>query len=318
MNLKKIYSRYRSLLLLAVVFETRAIWEYSISPNIHILFFESLAAFVFLVSPFPLAALSTWLESHTELKKNLVKMFIVLLFMLIAFDLWLLHPRVLAVLGLLLGLLVLTAIWRFRLVPRSEEWVKAKRAKREALFVDRTAFEEDWQRRTKIGEGILLFIFVLLAVFFFMASSKILAFIFAAFAALFLVGLFARLTPMSDEKFEKELAKAKALYERAEDLRANNAVRRAEGAKRTEKRNEQQENADPVTGNFSSFFYWSLMLCVFGFQDRSSLTKPDLVFCAMPAWFLIRAFYFFIWQANTPTGPSAPSASEPSTSTQTI
>jgi hypothetical protein len=318
MNLKKIVSRYMSFFLLAIVFEARAIWEYSILPDTRILIVGSSIAFFFIILPFPMEAFSMWLVRFAERKEILGSAFIAFLAFLLSVDLWIHHSKIWAALNVLLGFFILFVVWKDRLFPNNEERKLAKRAKIERLFADRAAFEKSWQRRIKISERILLLICALLAVACWMTLFKALAIVPALLGVLFLIGLFARLAPMSDEKFEEELAKAKARYERAEARRARYAVRRAEQAKRLEELKRRQKTSNSATGSLSSFVYWSLMLCVFGFNDRSHLTKPDLVFCAMPAWFLIRALYFFIRQAKTPTGPSAPSASEPSTSTQTI
>jgi len=312
MNLKKTVLQYGSLVLLAIIFESRAIWEYSISPNIHTLLIESSIAFAVLIFLVLLTALSTRLKRGR--KENLGGMLLVLLTLLLAIDFWLHHSRIWAILSSLLGLLLMTIIWKDRLFPHNEEREQAKRARIEKLFADRTAFEESWQRRTKIGEGILLLICALLTVVCWITSSKILATVPALLAALFLIGLFGRLIPMSDEKFEDALAKAKARNERSEARRAKYAARRAERAERLEGRNKRQKASNPSAESFSSFVYWSLMICIFALRDRSSLEKPDLVFCAMPAWYLLRALYFFFLQAKTPKGPAAPSASEPSTS----
>jgi len=163
-----------------------------------------------------------------------------------------------------------------------------------------------------IGAFITIFLLcTLLAFVSWITSFKILAMVPVLLGVLFLFGLFANLTPMSDEKFEKQLAKAKARYERLEARRAKFVIRRAERAERLEERKKQQKPRSPAKESFHSFVYWSVILCFFWFKDRSSLGKPDLIFCTIPAWYLIRAIYFFIRQKDHPKGLEAPFVSGP-------
>jgi hypothetical protein len=306
MNLKKIVSRYRSLFFFAILFEARTIWEYFLSPNIHTFLVGSSIALVFLVLPFPLEMLSAWLEKLVERKKIVGSAFVFLLVVFCVVGFWKDHSRMWAVLNAILGLFFLLVIWKDRIFPNSEARKQERRVRTENLFADRDAFEKSWQRRIKITEGIILLFCALLAVVCWMTSFKILAIVPALLGALFLIGLFASLTPMSDEKFEKHLAKAKARHERTEARRAEFAARRAERAERLAERKKQQTPGSVAAESFSSFVYWSVMACVFWFPNRSTWERPDLVFCAMPAWYLIRAIYFFIRQQDRPKGPDAP------------
>lgn len=198
--------------------------------------------------------------------------------------------------------------------PDSEERRQAKRIKIENLLADRAAFEKIWQRRIKITEGIFLLICVLLSFLCWTTQFRILTLVPALLGVFVLIGLFGRLAPMSEEKFEQRLAKARARYERIEARHAKLAIRRAEHAERLEERKKQQKPRSPAMESFHSFVYWSVILCFFWFKDRSSLGKPDLIFCTIPAWYLIRAGYFFIRQKDHPKGPEAPFVSESTTS----
>jgi hypothetical protein len=231
--------------------------------------------------------------------------------------LWKHHSRIWAILNAFIGLLLLLAIWRDRIFPDHEKRREARRArvgtKFEKLFADREAFEKSWERRIKITVAILLPVWIFLAVACWWTPFKILAILPALFALVFLIGLFAQLTPMSDEKFEAEMAKAKTRNAQVEARRAKFAARRAMRAERREERKKEQGPSRPTAANFYSFVYWSVLLCVFGLQDRSQLERPDLVFCAIPAWYLIRALYFQIRQHKHPRGPDASLLSDSST-----
>jgi hypothetical protein len=316
MNLKRIISRYSYLLLLAALSEVRAIWEYFLSPDFRVYLVTSSIGLALLLLPFPLEVLSVWLERYLERKKIAGSVFVAIFASAVAIGFWREHSSAWAVLNLLLGLFLLLALWKDRLFPEREGRRQARRAKAEKLFADRDAFEKSWERRIKITEGIILLFCALLAGLFWTTSFKLLAILPALFALLFLIGLFATLTPLSDEKFEGQLAKAKARFERAETRRAFYAARRAGRAERMEERKRRPKPSDRSAESLSSFVYWSLMLGVLGFQDRSRLEKPDLVFCAMPLWYLIRAAYFHMRQSRPPQGPDAPLTSDSSTATQ--
>ncbi len=219
---------------------------------------------------------------------------------------WKSFSKTLAIVLALIGVFFTVGLIVHLVAPDSEERRQAKRIRTENLLADRAAFERNWQRRIKITEGILLLFCALLCVLCWTTLFRILALVPALLGVLFLIGLFASLTPMSDEKFEKQLAKAKARHEHAEARRAKFAIRRAERAKRQEERKKQQKPSSPAMKSFHSFVYWSVILCFFWFMHRSSLRKPDLIFCTIPVWYLIRAVYFFIRQKDQPKGLEAP------------
>jgi hypothetical protein len=117
---------------------------------------------------------------------------------------------------------------------------------------------------------------------------------------------------MSDEKFERRLAKAKARDAQFESRRAEFAARRARRAERRTERKKELRPSRPAADNFSLFIYWAVMLCIIGVQDRSQLKRPDLVFCALPAWYLFRSLYFLTRPPKHPDGPDAPLISDSS------
>jgi hypothetical protein len=316
MNLKKIARQYQYFFLLAILFELRAIWGYFLSHDINILLVYSLIALSFLVIPFPLEAMSVWLEGVIERKKILGSVFVLFLVVFVTVGFWRGHSRIWAALNAFLGAIFLLAMWKDRISPENEERKEKRRAKAEELFADREAFEKNWQRRVKIGEGIILLLCVSLVIACWMTSFKLLAILPGLVGALFLIGLFADLTPMSDEKFEEALAKAKDRYARVEARRAEFDARRARRAEQREERKRNPRRSRSSAGNFSQFVYWSVLLCVFGIQGRTNLERPDLVFCALPAWYLFRALYFFIREQNGPKGPDAPLVSESPTAGQ--
>jgi hypothetical protein len=319
MNLKKIVWRHQYFFLLAILFEIRAIWQYLLSPDVHLLLVDSSIALSFLVLPFPLLALSAWLERAAESKKIVGSVF-VFLFGCLAVSPWGHHSKIWAALDVFLGAFLLFVIWKDRIFPDSDARRQERRAKVRAKFenlcADRDAFEKDWESRVKIGEGIILLLCAILAVFCWITLSKMLAIVPALFGALFLIGLFATLTPMSDEKFEKELAEAKARFAHVEARRAKFDARRAKRAERREERKNGQKPSRPSWDNFASFIYLSAMLCFFWFKDRPHLERPDVVFCALPAWYLIRAVYFLIREQSQPRGPDVPLVSESPTAGQ--
>jgi hypothetical protein len=313
MNMKKIVSRYASFFLLAIICQARAIWEYYIFPDVRVFLVGSLVALMFLVLPFLLEAASGWLEGLLERRKIVGSAFVVLLVAFLVAGFWNHHSRIWAVLNAFLGLFLLLVIWKDRLFPNIEDRRRARRARAENLLADRAAFEKSWQRRIKATEGILVLFCALLAFLFWLSFFKILAVVPGLLAVLFLVGLFVSLTPMSDEKFEKHLARAKARHEHNEARRAYYADRRAERAERLKELKKQQKPSYPAADSLSSFLYWSVMACVFWLPNRSTWERPDLVFLAMPAWFLIRAIYFFIRQRVRPKGPDTPLMPDSST-----
>ncbi|HTB97570.1 MAG TPA: hypothetical protein VK716_11215 [Terracidiphilus sp.] len=309
MNLKRIVSQYASFFLLAVVFEVRGIWEYSLAPNIRLLLVESLLALSFLVIPFPLEAFSTGLEKLMKRKKIIASVLIVLLVGFVVAGSWRQHSGIWTVLNAFLGLFLLLVVWRDRIFSNSEERWQAKRAKTQNLLANRTAFEKSWQLRIKIVAGIFALLFALVAVVCWRnySSSFVVLPILLGLGILelpSLILLLAKQTPMSNEKFEQELARAKALYERTEAQHTKYAARRAGRTKRLEEQKQGQRASNPSASSFYLFIYWSVMLCV-DFQRWHPLRKPDLVFCAIPAWFLVRAIYFLFRQRNSPKGPNA-------------
>jgi hypothetical protein len=319
MNLKKIVWRHQYFFLLAILFEIRAIWQYLLSPDVHLLLVDSSIALSFLVLPFPLLALSAWLERAAESKKIVGSVF-VFLFGCLAVSPWGHHSKIWVALDVFLGAFLLFAIWKEHLFPNYEDRRQARRAKVRAkyenLFTDREAFEKDWQRKVKIGEGIILLLCVSLVIACWMTSFKLLAILPGLAGALFLIGLFADLTTISDEKYEEELAKAKVRYARVEARRAKFDARRARRAEQREERKKNPRPSRSSADNFSSFIYLSVMLCFFWFKDRPHLERPDVVFCALPAWYLIRAVYFLIREQNRPNGPDAPLISDSPTAGQ--
>ncbi len=311
MNLKKIVSRYASFFLLAIICQARAIWEYYIFPDVRVFLVGSLVALMFLVLPFPLEAASVWLERLVERNKILGSAFVVLLVVFVVAGFWRQHSRIWALLNAFLGLFFLLIIWKDRIFADSEPRKREGRVRAENLLTDRDALEKSWRRQTKVVVGIFVLFFALIATVCWRMYSKsfLVLPILWALAILelpCLILLFAKQIPMSDEKFEKHLAKARARHERIEARRTYYATRRAERGERLAERKKQQQPSNPLTDSFSSFVYWSVMLCIFWFQDRSRLERADLVFCAMPVWFLIRTLYFFIRQHNHPKGPDAP------------
>jgi hypothetical protein len=316
MNLQKIFWRHQFLFLLAILFEIRAIWVYFLSPDTRLLLVYSSIALAFLIIPYPLEASSVWLEGVVERKKIAGSLLVFLLAGILVVGFWMGHSRIWAVLDAIFGAILLLAIWKDRIFPDDEKRREKRRARVANLFADRDAFEKDWERSVKIGEGIVLLLCASLAVLCWITFSKALAILPALLGLMFLVGLFAQLTPLSDEKFEMELAEAKTRYARTEARRAEFAARRARRAERREERKNGQRPSRPSADNFFAFFYWCVLLCVFGFQDRSRLEKPDLVFCALPAWYLMRAFYFWIQEHNRPKGPDAPLVSDSSAAGQ--
>jgi hypothetical protein len=311
MNLTKVFTRYTSSLLLAVVFEARAIWEYHLLPDVRVFFVGSSLAVMFVILPFLLEAASKWLDKLVKHKNTVGSVVVLLLVVLAAADFWRHNSKLWAVLNAIVGLFFLLVIWKNRLSPHSEERRLARRAKTEDLLADRNAFEKSWQRRIKIVVGIFALLFVLIAVICWrMYSNSLfvlpLIWVLAILELPCLILLFKKQIPMSDEAYEAELAKAKARCERVEARRAKLAARRAKSAERLEEQKRQRKPNSPAAESFMSFVYWSVMVAVLGFHDRPNLEKPDLVFCAMPAWHLLRAIYFFIRQQNHPKGPDAP------------
>lgn len=309
MNLKRIVSQYASFFLLAAVFEVRAIWEYSLSPNIHLLLVESLVALSFLVIPFPLEVFSTGLEKLMKRKKIIASVLIILLGGFVIAGFWKQHSRIWTVLNAFLGLFFLLALWKDRIYSNSEERWQARRAKTQNLLANRAAFEKGWQLRIKIVAGIFAPLFALVAAVCWRNYSRS----FVVLPILLGLGilelpclilLFTKQAPMSNERFEEELAKATAQYERAEASHSKYAARRTGRAKRLQEQKQGQKVSDPSASSFYLFIYWSVMLSV-DFQSWHQLTKPDMVFCAIPAWFLIRAIYFLFRQRNYPKGPNA-------------
>lgn len=311
MNLPKIFSRSPAIYFLVAVFLTRAILQFYIDRDIHSFLLACIAIPVFYIL---FIALMSWVFKKMDSNQNFMMVCIILSIGVWADFCRRNFSKTLAIVLALIGVFITIGLIVHLIASDCEERRQAKRIKTENLLADRAAFEKNWQRKIKIAEGIIFLFCVWLALFSWITSFKILAMMPLLLGVLFLFGLFANLTPMSDEKFEKQLAKAKARYERVEARRAKFALRRAERAERLEERNKQQKPSSPAMKSFHSLVYWSIILCFFWFKDRSSLGKPDLIFCTIPAWYLIRTVYFFIRQKDHPKGPEAPIVSEPTTS----
>lgn len=311
MKLPKIIFSSPGLYVVIAVLLARAIWQFYIDRDIHSFLLACIALPVFLIL---FIALMSWIFKKMDGNKNFMMVFLIFSVWVWAEYCWRHFSKTLAVVLTLIGAFFTIGLMVHLIAPDSEERRQAKRIRTENLLSDRAAFEKNWQRRIKVAKGILFLFFALLAYVCWMSSFKILAMVPVLLGMLFLIRLFANLTPMSDEKFEKQLAKAKARHERTEARRAMFALRRAERAEQLEERKKQQKPSSPSRESFQSFVYWSLILCFFWFKDRSSLGKPDLIFCTIPAWYLIRMVYFFIRQKDHPKGPGAPFVSESTTS----
>jgi len=306
MNLKTIASRHAYFFLTAFLFEIRVTWEYLLTQRIHTFLVGSSIALVFLVLPAPLEALLVWQEKFAERGKVVGSIFVIVLagFTVIVF--WKQHSRIWALLDASAALFLLLEAWKERVFPVRENREQERLAKAESLFADREAFEKSWQRRIKTAEAVLLLLCALLAVACWTASFKIFAIVPALLAVLFLIGFFAELAPMSDEKFETELAKAKARFARIEARRAESAARRARRAKLQEESGQRPKPSRTSADGLSPLVFWLVVIGVVALQSRSHLERPDLAFCAIPAWYLIRALYFLARQQNRPQGPDAP------------
>jgi hypothetical protein len=308
MNLPKIISRYPQFNIAIAVLWARAIWQFYIDRDIHSFLVVCISVTVFLIL---FIALMSWIFKKMDRSGNLTMVCFVFSIGVWAVYCWRGFSKTLAVVLALIGAFFTIGLIMHLIAPDSEERRQAKRIRTENLLADRVAFEKNWQRRIKIVEGTIFLFCTLLAFVSWITSFKILAMVPVLLGVLFLFGLSARLSPMSDEKFEKQLAKAKARHERVEARRAKFALRRVERAERLEERKKQQKPSSPATKSFHWFAYWSLMLCFFWFHDRSRLERPDLIFCTIPAWYLIRAIYFFIRQKDHPKGLEAPFVSGP-------
>ena len=311
MNLSKIFSRNPALYFLVAVLLARTILQFYIDRDIHSFLVVCITVPVFLIL---FIFLISWIFKKMDSNLNFMMVVIIFSIGVWADFCWRHLLKTLAVVLALIGVLFTIGLIVHLIAPDSEERRRAKRIKTKNLLADRAAFEKNWQRRIKIAEGIICLLCALLAFVSWITSFKILAMVPVLLGVLFLFGLFANLTPMSDDKFEKQLAKAKARYERVEACQVKFAIRRAERAERLEERKKQQKPRGPAMESFHSFVYWSVILCFFWFKDRSSLVKPDLIFCTIPAWYLIRSVYFFIRQKNHPNGLETPFVSEPPTS----
>jgi hypothetical protein len=311
MRLPKILFRNPALYVLIVVLLARAIWQFYIDHDIRDFLGACIAIPISLIS---FIALMSWIFKKIDDSETFMMLCIIFSTEAWAIFCWKSISKTIAVVLALLGVLFTIGLIVNLIAPDSDERRQANRMKTESLLADRAAFEKNWQRRIKIAEGVLLLFCALLAFVCWMTPFKMLAMVPALLGLLFLFGLFANLTPMGDEKFEKQLAKAKARHESAVARRARFAVRKVERAERLEERKKQRKLSSPAMKSFHSFVYWSALLCFFWFQDRSSWGRPDLIFCAVPAWYLIRAVYFSIRQKDHPKGLEVPLVSEPPTS----
>jgi len=308
MNLPKVFSRSPALYFLVAVLLARTILQFYIDRDIHSFLVACIAIPAFFIL---FISLMSWIFKKMDSSQNFTMVCIIFSIGVWADFCRRNFSKTLAVVLALIGAFITIGLILHLIAPDSEERRQAKRIRSENLLADRVAFEKNWQRRIKIAEGTIFLLCTLLAFVSWITSFKILAMVPVLLGVLFLFGLFANLTPMSDEKFEKQLAKAKARYERLEARRAKFVIRRAERAERLEERKKQQKPRSPAKESFHSFVYWSVILCFFWFKDRSSLGKPDLIFCTIPAWYLIRAIYFFIRQKDHPKGLEAPFVSGP-------
>jgi hypothetical protein len=314
MSLPKIISRYREFYVIIAVLLTRAILQFYIDRDIHTFLVICISVPIFLVL---FIALISWIFKKIDSSRNFMMAFIIFSIGVWADFCWRVFSKTLAAVLALLGVFFTIVLIVHLIAPDNEERRQAQRIRTENLLADRAAIEKNWQRRIKITEGILLLFCTLLSVICWTTHLRILALVPALLGVLFLIGLFAKLGPMSEEKFEKQLARAKARHERTEARHDKFALRRAERAERQEERKKQQKPSSPSRKSFNSFIYWFVILCFFWFKDRSRLGKPDLVFCAIPAWYLIRTVYFFIRQKDHPKGPDVPCASVPQPSAPT-
>jgi hypothetical protein len=290
------------------VLMAREVWQLYVDHNFHS--FLVVCAIV-PVSLVLFGAIFSWVFRKMDNSPNFTMAVFPFSLGVFAYSCWMHLSKTLAVILAIIGLLFTVVLIARVVAPDSEERRQAQRLRTEKFLADRDAFEKNWQRRIKIAEAILVAFFALLAFACWMTPFKILAVVPALLGAFFLIGMLANLTPMSDEKYEKQLAKTKARYEKAYARRAELDKRRADRKERMEERKKQRKPSSPATDNFSSFMYWSAMICIFWFQDRSSLGKPDLVFLTLPAWYLARGVYFFIRQKGHPGGPEIPFAPEP-------
>jgi Flp pilus assembly protein TadB len=307
MKLPKIISRNPVLYVLIAVLLARAIWQFHIDHDVHSFLIVCTAVPAFLIL---FIAFISWIFKKLDSNQNFM-MIIIIFSSVVWADFCRRHfSKTLAVLPTLIGALFTIVLIGSLIYPDSEERRYAKRTRVENLLANRSAFEKNWQRRIKVAKSILFLFCALLSFVSWMSSFKILAIVPAFLGMLFLIRLFANLTPMSEEKFEKQLAKAKARQERIEARRAKLSMRRDERSEHLEEQKKQQKPSSPAMKSFYSFVYSSLMLCFFWFQDRSRYGKPDLIFCAVPACYLIRAVYFFIRQKDHPKGTEDPIVSE--------
>lgn len=311
MNVRKALSQYSFLVLLVGVNWARAVWEFALFHDLHMFLFECLGLPIILAA---LTLLMQWVFRKAD-RNNTFAIAVVLFGMWSwSYILWTWNLKGLAVVLALLGAPFAFAFLVTLIAPDNEERRLARRARIENLLVDRDAFEKSWERRIQVGEGMLVLIFASLAALGWMTSFRTLSIVPALLGAFFLYGIFHVPTRMADEKYERELVKAKARFERTNARRALYAARRAERALRREERIKQQKTTSRAAQSFSSFFGCSLMFCFLYFQDRPQLDAPDLVFLAIPAWPLIQAIYYSIRPTKPPAGPGAPSASGPPTS----
>jgi len=305
MDLQRTFSRYSSLIGFIGLLWVREVWEFHLSHNLHPVLVECVVA--------PISLVSFFLFFGWAFKKiEQVPLTIVLVGIGSSSAIcWTSYSKVLSVILALLAMPIAIVLLKSVIAPTSEERQLTRRARTEILLADRDLFERSWQRRIKVTEGIFVLFCALMAIVCWSNSFRTMATLLALLGAFFLIGTFATLIPMSDEKFEERLAKAKALHERAQARRARFAARRLERAEKLETQKNGKKRDSRSQESFSAFISSSLLICLFWFQDRSALERPDLVFLAMPAWFLIRAIYFFIRERKHPMGPDAPFASEP-------
>ena len=311
MNLRKMLSRHSSLVGFICLFILRSSWEFRLSHDLRLFLLECSAIPISLLL---FVLLFEWVFKKIDRNTNFL-IAIVLISISSAAIYWAGHSIVLTIILAVLGVSFGTVFVKKLVAPESEEQRLARRAAPKTLLADRDAFERSWQRKIKITEGFLILLCASLTAFCWSKSVRSLAIVPALLGLFFLIGIFGTLIPMSDEKFEERLAKAKARQQRAEARHARFANRKREREQQLEERKKRPKPNSQAEENFSTFVSLSVIIGIFWFQGRSHLGRPDLVFLALPTWYLIRSIYFFIRQAKHPKGPDGPvAASEPAIS----
>jgi len=314
MNLRKMHSRHLSLIVFIALFWAKAVWEFCLSHDLRLFLLECVETPILLGLLFLFFG---WAFKKIDRNTNFLLGVVLVFIWLWSTICWTRYSRALAVILALLGVPFAVALLTNLIVPDSEERRQARRARTETRLADRAVFEKRWRRGIRIVVGTFVLILALVATVCWRMYSKSFVVLpmlwgLGILALPCLILLFTKHIPMSDEKYEEQLAQAKARYERVKARSAEFARRKAERAERLEERKKQQQPSNPSANSFHSFVYWSVMLCIFWFSDRSRWRKPDLVFLAMPAWYLIRAIYFHLRPTKYPQGPDAPFTSEPS------